>query len=154
MGNNQHITLQMNMKMILALFAVALCSVAALPSSDDIVPEGHSEVAHSEVALVQHGKGICNHARHAAAHWKAVTKTKRGRVSRRSFVRYFMRTAFGRAAKKAQGRHYVKFLKGLFRSGLQMMPGTKKRTLGRHCFSAVAPLAFTFYKNGNGGYCW
>merc|ERR1711907_604053 len=139
---NQHSSLQMNMKMILALFAVALCSVAALPSSDDIVPEGHSEVAHSEVALVQRPRprqGICNHARHAAAHWRRVTKTKSGRVSGRSFVRYFMRT---------------KFRRGLFHSGLQMMPGTKKTTLGRHCFSAVAPLAFTFYKNGNGGYCW
>merc|ERR1711939_145086 len=143
---------QMNTKMILALFAVALCSVVALPSSekDAIVPEGHSEVA-----LVQHGNGplVCGGAHNAAAHWSKVPKTSDGRVDEATFVAYFKGTAFGAAAEKAQGDHYDIYLQGLFASGLQMMPGTTKTTLGSHCFSALAPLAFAFYRDGNGGYC-
>ena len=112
-----------------------------------------SKSVDSPVVVLDKSSELCENAENAAFHWKEITKTD-GRVDEESFLAYFKSTAFGEAAEDSHPGLYDAFLKSLFSSGLMMMPATTKLTLGQHCFSAVAPLAFTFYKNGGGGYCW
>jgi len=85
--------------------------------------------------------------------WFRTRKDSQGRVNIKSFLKTFTTTAFYRNVNRRYRRKYIKFLVSLFRTGLAMMPGQRRNTLGRHCFTYAAKGAFEFYSNGKNGYC-